>query len=67
MTELLLTVDEVAEATRMSVKFVRRATSSGDLSSVRLGRAVRVRREDLVSYIAQHVSTRANSEVDVDA
>ncbi len=41
--DALLTVEEVAQALRVSAQFVYRHASDGDLPSVSLGKAVRVR------------------------
>ena len=49
--EPLLTVADVARALRLSVRSVRRIVAEDQLPIVRIGRAVRVRREDLRSFI----------------
>ena len=49
--ETLLTVAEVAGILRLSVRSVRRLVAENQLPVVRIGRAVRVRREDLRSFI----------------
>ncbi|MEQ9145452.1 MAG: helix-turn-helix domain-containing protein [Parvibaculaceae bacterium] len=43
----LLTVSEAAKQLSLSDRTVRRMIASGDLPAVRLGRAVRVRQEDV--------------------
>jgi len=47
----LLTVTEVAEVLRLSVRSVRRLILENKLRVVRIGRAVRVRPEDLRSFL----------------
>lgn len=54
MSEVLLTVQQVAEVTRMSAKFIRGAIQRGDLRTVQLGRSIRVRPEELTAYLAKH-------------
>ena len=57
MTQLiptLMTVEDVAAATQMSVKTIRRATQRGHLDAVRIGRSIRVRPEDLNDFIGRH-------------
>ena len=47
----LLTVEDVAAACRLHPRTVRRHIAAGNLRSVRIGRNVRVRREDLEEFI----------------
>ena len=47
----LLTVATVAQVCRVHSGTVRRQIAAGKLRSVRVGRAVRVRREDLDAYL----------------
>ena len=54
MSEVLLTVQQVAEVTRMSAKFIRGAIRRGDLRTVQLGRSIRVRPAELTAYLAKH-------------
>jgi excisionase family DNA binding protein len=49
--DLLLTVTDVAEVLRLSVRSVRRLIAEKKLRVVRIGHAVRVRPEDLQSFI----------------
>jgi excisionase family DNA binding protein len=49
--ERLLTVADVAEILRLSVRTVRRLIAEDQLPIVRIGRAVRVRGEDLRSFL----------------
>jgi excisionase family DNA binding protein len=65
-TLYLLTMDEVAEATRLSVRSVRRAIQRGDLPTVRLGRAVRIQSGDLVDFIERHTHS-SNLTLDPEA
>ncbi len=46
-TQLLLTVDEVAEILRISSKTVRKLVRNGRLASIRPGRSVRVLRSSV--------------------
>jgi excisionase family DNA binding protein len=52
----LATRDEVAAYIRMSARYVARQTADGHLACVRLGRAVRYRREDVDTWLARRVS-----------
>ena len=47
----LLTVHEVAEFCRVHEVTVRRQIASGQLASVRVGKGVRVRKEDLDAFL----------------
>jgi excisionase family DNA binding protein len=47
----LLTIEEVARYCRVHKATIRRHIAAGRLRSVRIGRAVRVRREDVEEYI----------------
>ena len=47
----LLTVETVAQVCRVHEGTVRRQIAAGKLRSVRVGRSVRVRREDLDAYL----------------
>jgi excisionase family DNA binding protein len=47
----LLGVEEVADCLKLSVRSVRRLISRKELSVIRIGRSVRVRLEDLNSFI----------------
>ncbi|RYC12676.1 hypothetical protein EUA94_07330 [Nocardioides zhouii] len=51
----------------MSVKFLRRETARGELRTVRLGRSVRVRPEDLRAYVAGRVTRPSQTGADSDA
>jgi excisionase family DNA binding protein len=51
----LLTVDETAALLRVSPRHVRRLIASGELPVVRIGKAVRVRPEDLRQLIGGSV------------
>jgi excisionase family DNA binding protein len=51
----LLRIDpDVTELTRLGRSTIYREVSSGRLRAVRVGRAVRVRRDDLEKWLAQH-------------
>jgi len=60
LSEKLLTVPEVASRLQLSIRTVRNYTKSGALRVVRLGRAVRIDRQDLAIFIA---SMRSESPV----
>lgn len=47
----LFTVDDVADALRISVRTLRRATTCGTLPCHRLGRAIRYTRNDIDVYL----------------
>lgn len=49
--KLLMTVNEVAEATSFSRAHIYRLLASGELASVTIGRARRVRVRDLEEFI----------------
>lgn len=55
-TPSLLTIQEVAEQLKISEDTAQRLTKRGEIPAVRLGRAVRVRPEDLEQYIKAQVS-----------
>jgi excisionase family DNA binding protein len=55
--ECLLTVREVAERLHLHPITVRRLIASGRLAAVRIGRAVRVREEDVLSVASPAVRT----------
>jgi len=50
--ERFLTIDEVAEWSRMSVAFWRREIRAGALPVMALGRAVRILEADFAAYMA---------------
>jgi len=52
--QILVTVAQAAKLLACSDFTVRRAIWRGDLRSVRLGRALRVRADDLDAFIDQH-------------
>lgn len=52
---LLLTVSEVAEATRLSSNAVYRAIATGELRASKLRRRLRVQRADLEAWIDSNV------------
>ncbi len=53
----LLTADDVAEILQVSQSFAYALMSRGELPSVRLGRAVRVRPQDLDEFISSSVQS----------
>ena len=54
-TAPLLTVDDAAHLLAVSVKTIRRLIGRGELPSVRIGRAVRIRPEGLQALVEQRV------------
>lgn len=52
--DLLMTVDEVAAATRLSTKTIRRAEQRGSIAAIRIGRSVRFRSADVVAFVDAH-------------
>lgn len=53
-TEEILTVPEVARYLRVTTKTVYALVRRGELTSFRVGRAVRVRRHDVEHFVAAH-------------
>ena len=53
MPERLLTVEEVADVLKSSIKTIRRRIDKGELAVFRDGRLIRVQPDDLRRYIAQ--------------
>jgi len=51
----LLTASDIAKTLALSVRSVRRLIASGELPSVRLGRAVRVRQIDVDALIGRQL------------
>jgi len=47
----LYTLEEVAQILRISLSTVRRLVGMGELKTVRVGRQIRVRQEDLDDYV----------------
>ena len=58
----LMTVDQVAEYCQMSPSTVYHWICEGKLRSVKLGNAVRVRRQDLERYVVQRLRGRGKGE-----
>jgi excisionase family DNA binding protein len=50
----LLSVHEVCQQLGMGKSWVYRRLGSGEIPSVKLGRSIKVRREDLEAYLEQH-------------
>jgi excisionase family DNA binding protein len=50
----LLSVHEMCQQLGMGKSWVYRRLHSGEIPSVKLGRSIKVRREDLAVYLAQH-------------
>ena len=52
----LLKASEVAEILNISRSLSYRLIQKGDIPSVQIGKAIRVRKEDLSNYIAENLS-----------
>ena len=65
--ELLLTIEEVADATRLSTRTIRRAAESGALATVRIGRSVRFRSCDVREFVDAHRSSMPDDRVAMEA
>jgi excisionase family DNA binding protein len=50
----LLSVHEVCQQLGMGKSWVYRRLGSGEIPSVKLGRSIKIRREDLEAYLEQH-------------
>jgi excisionase family DNA binding protein len=50
----LLSVDEVCQQLGMGKSWVYRRLRSGEIPSVKLGRSIKVRRDELKAYLEQH-------------
>ena len=61
MTNKLLRGKDVAEILNVSKAFAYRMMAEGKISTVRLGRSVRVRPEDLDQFIIDGVSQKQNA------
>ncbi|MBI5197863.1 MAG: helix-turn-helix domain-containing protein [Nitrospirae bacterium] len=51
----LLTRPEVAEILRLKEATIKAKTARGEIPSVKMGRAVRYRPEDVYRYIVEHI------------
>jgi excisionase family DNA binding protein len=58
----LLTIDEVARYCKVHKATVRRHIASGRLRSVRVGRAVRVRKEDVDQFVGARAEPPTDDE-----
>jgi excisionase family DNA binding protein len=63
VTAKLLTVQDVAERLAVSPRTVKRVLASGELPVVRLGRAVRIREEDLRKFLAARTCAQGSGTV----
>jgi excisionase family DNA binding protein len=50
----LMTTHEVAQYLQVSVSTIKKKTASGNIPSVKLGRSVRYRPQDIFRYISDH-------------
>jgi excisionase family DNA binding protein len=53
----LLTLEDACERLQVSEATIRRLVKDGELRVVRIGRAIRVRPEDLDAFIRDHLTT----------
>ncbi len=51
----IMTVQEVSKYLKIALKTAYTLVSQGDIPSFRIGKAVRVRREDLENYIRSNI------------
>ena len=51
MTEVLLTLEDVAEALKVSVDTVRRIIADGEIKTIRVRRQLRIRESELEGYL----------------
>ena len=56
----LLTVEQVAEYCQLSQSTIYHWLCNGKLKHVKLGKAVRIRRQDLDRFVLQRVQTKGN-------
>lgn len=54
MSDEVLTIPEAARITKLGKSTIYHLTHSGALPAIRVGRAVRIRRETLERWLAQH-------------
>ena len=54
----LLKIEEAAEFLNMGMSTVYKLVSTKELPSFRIGRTIRIRREDLEKFITDHMVTR---------
>ena len=57
MPDDFLTVQEVADLLKVSVKTIRRLAAGGELRSFRVGAQLRFRREDIDAWVASQIDT----------
>lgn len=61
-----LTGKEVAAILKISKALAYRLLANGDIPSVRFGRTVRVKQEDLEKFIAKNSSSGSSTDLDQD-
>ena len=59
---VLLTLKEAAEELRVSTRTLRRLIESGDLEAIAVRRGIRIRRDDLRSYVDGLAQTSHNAK-----
>lgn len=57
----LLTLSQVADRLQVSMSTLHRRIKAGELPTVRIGRSLRVRPEDLEAYIEKHTETKGGA------
>lgn len=61
----LLNARDVARVLQISISFAYQLMRTGQIPTVRLGRAVRVRPQDLNKYVSSRVDNQGNSPITV--
>jgi excisionase family DNA binding protein len=56
--KVLLTADQVAEILNISVSKAYAMMASGEIPTIKIGRCVRVREEDLEAYINEQIASQ---------
>jgi excisionase family DNA binding protein len=56
--KVLLTAEQMAEILQISVSKAYAMMASGEIPTVRIGRCVRVREEDLEAYINEQIASQ---------
>lgn len=57
----LLTGDEVAAALHVSRAYAYQLMRTGEIPSIKIGRSIRVRREDLDAFIVRNINSKSPS------
>jgi len=67
MLEKMLKTSEIAQILGVSKSFAYQLIRSGEIVSLRMGKAVRVRPVDLEKYITSNVSSKHADEIKIQA